>query len=108
MREKENLAYGSVLSDIKRFIHAGRNSAYNAASSAMILTYWNIGKRIVEQEQCGLERAEYGKGLIAMLAQELTLEFGSGFSERNLRNCRKFYLYFPDKEIWNACVPNLN
>ena len=55
----------------------------------------------------GFARAEYGKGLIPALAKELTQEFGKGFSERNLRNCRKFYQYFPEAEIWNACVPNL-
>ena len=42
------------------------------------------------------------------VSDELTKEFGSGFSDRNLRNFRKFYLLFPDEKIWNACVPNLN
>ena len=68
----------------------------------------NIGKKIVEEEQAGTERAEYGKRLISILSDELTKEFGSGFSDRNLRNFRKFYLLFPDEKIWNACVPNLN
>lgn len=105
--EKDMVPYQTILSEIKELIQAGRTSAYRAANSAMVLTYWNIGKRIVEQEQHGFERAEYGKGLIPALAQELTQEFGKGFSERNLRNCRKFYQYFPDAEVWNACVPNL-
>ena len=101
-------AYQEVANEIKQMILAGRDSAYQAANSAMLLTYWNIGKRIVEQEQDGADRAEYGKSLIVMLARELMLEFGNGFSERNLRNYRRFYQLFPVKEIWNARVPNLN
>lgn len=100
--------YQSVVSDIKKIIASGRNSAYNAANAAMIMTYWNIGKRIVEQEQSGEDRAEYGKHLITALAEELTKEFGKGFSERNLHYYRKFYSFFPDEKILNACVQNLN
>ena len=74
----------------------------------MIMTYWNIGKRIVEEEQNGSERAEYGKRLISILADELTKEFGSNYSGRSLRYYRKFYLCFQDFEIWNTRVPNLN
>ena len=100
--------YQSVISDIKKIIASGRDSAYNAANVAMIMTYWNIGKRIVEQEQSGEDRAEYGKHLITALADELTKEFGKGFSERNLHYYRKFYSCFPDETILNACVQNLN
>ena len=100
--------YQSVISDIKKIIASGRDSAYNAANVAIIMTYWNIGKRIVEQEQSGEDRAEYGKHLITALADELTKEFGKGFSERNLHYYRKFYSCFPDETILNACVQNLN
>ncbi len=99
--------YQSVISDIRDIITAGRDSAYSAASAAMIMTYWNIGKRIVEQEQSGEDRAEYGKHLISALSDELTNEFGKGFSERNLRNFRKFYTLFSDDQIWQTCLPNL-
>ena len=99
--------YQSVISDIRNIITAGRNSAYSAASAAMVMTYWNIGKRIVEQEQSGEDRAEYGKHLISALSDELTKEFGKGFSERNLRNFRKFYTMFPDDKIWQTRLPNL-
>ncbi len=71
--EKDMVPYQSILTEIKELIQAGRTSAYRAANSAMILTYWNIGKRIVEQEQRGFERAEYGKGLIPALAKERRL-----------------------------------
>lgn len=97
-----------LISDIKSLITTGQNAAYNAANRAMVMTYWNIGKRIVEEEQNGAERAEYGKRLISILADELTKEFGSSYSGRSLRYYRKFYLCFQDFEIWNTRVPNLN
>ena len=106
--ENDKVLYKPIITDIKELVHAGRNAAYNAVNKATIMTYWNIGKKIVEEEQAGTERAEYGKRLISILSDELTKEFGSGFSDRNLRNFRKFYLLFPDEKIWNACVPNLN
>lgn len=106
--ENRAAIYQSVITDIKDIISAGRENAYNAANKAMVFTYWHIGKRIVEEEQHGEHRAEYGKNLLAYLSDGLIEEFGRGFSERNLRNFRKFYLLFPDIEIWNACVPNLN
>lgn len=101
------MLYQSIISDIRDIISAGRDSAYSAASAAMIMTYWNIGKRIVEQEQSGEDRAEYGKRLISALSDELTKEFGKGFSARNLRNFRKFYTLFPDDKIWQTRLPNL-
>ena len=102
------IPYQPVISDIKNLITSGQNVAYNAVNRAMIMTYWNIGKRIVEEEQSGAERAEYGKRLISILSDELTKEFGSNYSGRSLRYYRKFYLCFPDFEIWNTRVPNLN
>ena len=102
------IPYQLVISDIKKLITSGQNVAYNAVNRAMIMTYWNVGKRIVEEEQSGAERAEYGKRLISILSDELTKEFGSNYSGRSLRYYRKFYLCFPDFEIWNTRVPNLN
>ncbi len=100
--------YNSILLDIKNIIISGRRLAYNAINSACIMTYWNIGKRIVDDEQGGEERAKYGHKLIKALAESLTSEFGKGFSERNLNYYRQFYLYFPDFEIVNARVHNLS
>jgi predicted nuclease of restriction endonuclease-like (RecB) superfamily len=60
--------------------------------------YWQIGKRIVEEEQVGKQRADYGSFLIKSLSQELSVEFGKGFSVANLKNFRQFYLTFPDFE----------
>ncbi|WP_270347346.1 DUF1016 N-terminal domain-containing protein [Mediterraneibacter faecis] len=100
--------YQSVITDVKNIIASGQKEAYNAAGRAMVHTYWSVGKRIVEQEQAGKEHAEYGKRLLSILSGELTKEYGNGYTERNLRYFRKFYQYFPDEEIWNACVPKLN
>lgn len=99
--------YRHVIADVKKIIINGRNMAYNAVNSASLLTYWSIGKRIVEDEQEGKKRAGYGKQLTKVMADELTREFGKGFSKRNLDYYRKFYVYFPDYEIVNACVHNL-
>ena len=101
------IPYQPVISDIKNLIAAGQNVAYNAANRAMIMTYWNIGKRIVEEEQSGAERAEYGKRLIPVLSAELIKEFGNSYSSRNLHYYRKFYHCFPDSEILNTRVQNL-
>lgn len=97
----------TVVEDIKNIIDKGRTAAYAAVNTTMIATYWNIGRRIVEEEQHGKERAEYGKNLIDMLAIELTHEYGSGFSARYLRAFRRFYLVVPNFEIWKSRFPNL-
>ena len=76
----------SFISDVKRIVEEGRRAAYETVSAVMIETYWHIGRRIVEQEQNGQERAEYGTQLIEMLSKELTRTYGKGFSSRNL--CR--------------------
>ena len=65
------------------------------------------GRRIVEEEQSGARRAEYGKRLIDTLSCSLVGEYGHSYNAKNLRAFRAFYLKFNDFEIWNACVPNL-
>ncbi len=65
----------------------------------MVTAYWSIGRLIVEHEQNGEKRAEYGMSVLEELSKRLTSDFGQGFDSRNLRNMRKFYLLFP---IWNA------
>lgn len=97
----------NFIKDLKDIIKQGRTLAYAATSQAMVFTYWNIGKRIVVQEQDGKNRAEYGTKLIETISTELTHEFGKGFSPRNLRDYRNFYLLFPNIEIWHSRVPNL-
>ena len=110
MKKQNNIQpsnISSFIADIKQIVNTGRISAYSAVNATMIATYWNIGRRIVEEEQHGKERAEYGTELIKMLAKELTHEFGAGFSERYLRSFRQFYLAIPNYEIWKSRFPNL-
>lgn len=96
-----------LFEEIKTLIQNSRNAAYNAVSSISVMTYWNIGKKIVEEEQNGKERAQYGEHLIEMLAEKLTKTFGASFNKRNLQYFRKFYLLYLDLEIVNSCVHNL-
>jgi len=80
---------------IADIIAQARRQSYCAVNSAMVEAYWQIGRMIVEEEQQGKERAEYGITLIKNLANRLTKDFGRGFSEQSLRNFRQFYLCFP-------------
>ena len=104
---EELVANKNVLDDIRKIIEQGRRQAYAAAGQIVVATYWNIGKRIVEEEQQGQERAKYGAKLIAHLAENLTNEFGAGYGRRSLEMYRRFYLSFNEVEITNACVRNL-
>ena len=73
----------------------------------MIQSNWLVGRRIVEEEQGGAARAEYGKALLKNLATELMPIYGNSYSARRLQDYRQFYLYFKDIEIWHSRVPNL-
>jgi len=84
--------------DIKALLHSARNKVYQTINQTMTQTYWEIGRRIVEQEQQGHARAQYGAMLIKTLSQELSQEFGKGFSVDNLKNMRRFYQCFPKSE----------
>lgn len=84
------------VANIKQILDTARQKAYSAINTAMIEAYWLVGKRIVEEEQQGSHRAEYGHHLLQILSTELTSSFGKGFTETNLRNFRHFYLSFPD------------
>lgn len=94
--------------DIRDLLHAGRATAYRSVNTIMVKTYWQIGKRIVEEEQNGKARAEYGDYLIVNLSRYLTDCFGKGFSVANLKNIRQFYQRFPIfDELATQCVANL-
>ena len=97
----------TFISDVRTIIEQGRKAAYAAAGQAAIATFWNVGRRIVEEEQSGKARAEYGRQLIPMLAKELTIEYGSGYGKRNLAYYRQFYLTFPKWDILHDLVQNL-
>ena len=96
-----------LVDDVKLIVEKGLREAYRSVNTVSILTYWNVGKRIVEEEQHGESRAEYGKHLIDLLSHELSRIYPKGYSPRNLRDYRQFYLCFKDLEIWHSRVPNL-
>ncbi len=96
-----------LVADVKDIVENGLRKAYQDANSTLVLTYWQVGRRIVEEEQNGDARAEYGKGLINYLSKELSAIYPKGYSPRNLRDYRQFYLCFKDLEIWHSRVPNL-
>lgn len=84
--------------EIKTLLHQARTHVYSTINTTMTQTYWQIGKRIVEEEQHGESRATYGKAILKNLSDELVREFGKGFSEDNLKNMRRFYLAFQKSE----------
>lgn len=85
--------------DIKGILEQARGKARSAVNATMVEAYWLIGRRIVEEEQRGQHKAEYGSRLLENLSKALASDFGKGFSYANLRNFRQFYLTYPDREI---------
>jgi predicted nuclease of restriction endonuclease-like (RecB) superfamily len=87
--------YGNLLEEISGAFAAGQRHAYQAVNTAITQTYWEIGRHIVEFEQKGNVRAEYGQKLLDRLSRDLTLRHGKGFSRSNLVRIRQFYLVYP-------------
>jgi predicted nuclease of restriction endonuclease-like (RecB) superfamily len=85
----------TILTDIQLIISESRSKAYKAVDTQRVLMYWQIGKRILEEEQGGKDRAVYGDRLMQYLSHQLMPQFGSAFSERNLIYIRQFYRSFP-------------
>jgi len=88
-----------LLREVRELILSARKAVVHSVDLIQVLTNFEIGRRIVEHEQQGAERAEYGKALLKGLAASLTAEFGRGFSKRNLEYMRKFYLEYQDRLI---------
>lgn len=95
----------AFIESIRQIIVTAQQHTESAIQQQRVLMYWHIGNHIVEEEQQGKTRADYGKELIKNLAQELTEDFGSGFSFRQLNFCRQFFIAFP---IMNALRSQLN
>ena len=93
-----------LLSAIRTLLHESRSQLQQTINHAMVKTYWEVGRLIVEEEQKGEKRAAYGQSQIKALAQDLRKEFGKGFTARNLLNMRAFYLQNP---IWHAVSTKL-
>ena len=92
--EIENI-HQDIFDNIKQLMDQARNRVSREVNTILVQTYWEIGRFIVENEQGNIERAEYGKKLIANLSKRLTKEYGKGFSRANLQNMRNFYLLYP-------------
>ena len=92
-------SYQAVFGDVSKIIDVARESAARSVNAAMTAAYWLIGRRIVEFEQSGEERADYGAALMEKLAADLTGRFGRGFSSQNIYNMRQFYLSYPPDRI---------
>ena len=100
-----NAQPASFISEIRRIIDEARTNAVRSVDFCRVMMYWNIGKRIFEEEQQGKDRADYGTYLIKNLANNLEPEYGSGFGVRQLEQCRQFYRLYP---IANAVRSQLN
>ena len=95
----------NIIEDARTIINSARSSAVRSVDFCRVQMYWNLGKRIFEEEQQGKERAEYGTYLIKNLAGTLESEYGSGFGVRQLEQSRQFYRIYP---IANALRSQLN
>ena len=95
---KMNLTNNNFYQEIKELLYSAKNRVYQTINTTMTQTYFQIGKRIVEEEQGGETRAEYGSALLKNLSSELIKEFGKGYSEQNLKNMRQFYLIYQKRQ----------
>jgi predicted nuclease of restriction endonuclease-like (RecB) superfamily len=98
----EPLHYPSLVTGIGSLLEQSRGAVARAANCFMTATYWEIGRRIVEFEQGGQKRAEYGEALIAKLATDLTARHGRGFGVVNLSQMKRFYLCWPAAKIFQT------
>jgi len=79
-----NAAYGAVLADVTDLLESARHAAARSVNSIMTATYWAVGRRIIEEEQRGKKRADYGEQLVTRLAKDLTIRYGRGYGHRNI------------------------
>ena len=98
----DNLLYGEIRNDIVALLQAARAASARSMNALMTATYWEIGHRIVEFEQQGETRAEYGEQLVEQLSKDLTRRFGRGFGRANLWQMRAFYRAWPAQVICQA------
>src|ERR1019366_3883722 len=96
--------YDSVFSGVVELLDAARRASARVVNTLMTATYWEIGRRIVEHEQAGEKRADYGKELIQKLSHDLTQRFGRGFGVVQLSVMRQFFLTFSSTEIFQSVI----
>ena len=91
-----------LIDDVRQIVSVARQHAYRAVNVMQVISNWLIGRRIVEQEQNGLQRADYGKHIVEVVSQTLTAEYGKGYSKTNITNFRRFYMLFKNLQIRQA------
>ena len=99
LNKKYNDEDNMLVNDLRSIVSKARSKAFAAVNYSLVERNWRIGQRIVEEEQNGASRAEYGKHVIEVASAALTKEFGKGFSETNIMNFKKFYLKFKELTI---------
>lgn len=103
-RRHKLVDYSATIVEIKKIVQKARQSVYSAVNTAMLKAYFEIGEKIVEEEQKGKDRAGYGEELLEEISSELNTEFGKGFDSSNLRRMRRFYLTY---QKWETVSPKL-
>ena len=111
---QKNTDYLQLLEQIGKVYQSAKNKAVTAVNTEILNAYWEIGKRVVEFEQGGKIKAEYGRGLLFALTKDLKVRFGKGFSRSNLYQMRQLYIKYPDIQSvsgslsWSHYVELLN
>lgn len=108
MKEKQITPSEEVfVTNLKEIVTAARRYAYKSVNLAQVVSNWLIGKRVTEQEKQGQERAEYGKRIVQLVADELSREFGTGYSATNIKSFVRFYKVFPNLQIGQTASAQL-
>ena len=105
--KKYNDEDNMLVNDLRSIVSKARSKAFAAVNYSLVERNWRIGQCIVEEEQNGASRAEYGKHVIEVASAALTEEFGKGFSKTNIKSYRRFYNFFPDLGIGQAVPAQL-
>jgi predicted nuclease of restriction endonuclease-like (RecB) superfamily len=108
MENKMSKTDSTLIKDVLQILQTAREKTYAHVNKEMVQTYWLMGKRIVEEEQQGEQKATYGEAILKTLSAALTAQLGKGFSYANLRNFRQFYITYPDPENCYALRSNLS
>ena len=108
LNKKYNDEDNMLVNDLRSIVSKARSKAFAAVNYSLVERNWRIGQRIVEEEQNGASRAEYGKHVIEVASAALTEEFGKGFSYTNIANYKRFYLTFNNLQILQTVSEEFN
>lgn len=97
IQSEDEQVYSELLSDVSQLLEQARHAAAKSINTILTATYWEIGHRIVEYEQAGKDRAQYGEELLIRLSKDLTARFGKGFGLTNLKMIRRFFITYQNR-----------